>query len=206
MLALISQGISIGFAAGASPGPLLTYIIQMTLTQGWRRSLILVLTPLICDIPVIVVSVFILTQIPSDFVRLIEIVGGVFVLYLAWGAWKSFRARVVIGTGGEPLTLTTREIMSRAMLVNWLSPNAYIFWSTVNGPLFVQGLHESALHGMAFLIAFYGTFIGVMVVIVFVFNHMRTLDPRIAQGILLVLTVLLLVFGLSLIGHGIGLI
>lgn len=206
MLALISQGCTLGFTAGMSPGPLQTYLIQTTLTQGWRRSLVLVLSPMLCDIPVIIVTVLILAQIPADFVRLIQIVGGLFILYLARGAWQSFRAGVVIGAGGEPLLMTTRQILIRAVLVNWLSPGPYIFWSTVNGPLFIQGMHESALHGLAFLVAFYGTFMVILVLFILVFNRVRTLDPRITRGLLLFLTVLLVVFGLSLIGHGIGIV
>ena len=39
MLALITRGATLGLTAGVLPGPLQTYLIQTTLTQGWRKSL-----------------------------------------------------------------------------------------------------------------------------------------------------------------------
>ena len=206
MLALVTRGITLGLTAGVLPGPLQTYIIQTTLTQGWRKALILVLSPLIADIPMIVLTVFVLAQFPPEFIRVIQIVGGLFVLWLAWGAWKQFRAGAMIGAGGEAITLSTRQLLARAIVVNLLSPGPYIFWSTVNGPLLVQGLRESVLHGAAFLIAFYGTFLGVLQALIAVFNRVRTLDARVTRALLLVITGLLVIFGASLIGQGLGII
>src|SRR5664279_122211 len=83
MLFLIARGVTLGFTAGMLPGPLQTYLIQTTLVQGWRKSLIMVISPLIADIPVIILTVFVLAQLPPAFIRIVQIVGGLFVLYLA---------------------------------------------------------------------------------------------------------------------------
>ncbi len=206
MLFLIARGFTLGLTAGVLPGPLQTYIIQSTLTQGWRKSLILALSPLLSDIPLILLTLFVLAQFPPEFIRLVQIVGGLFVLWLARGAWLNYRAGVVIGAGGETILLSTRQLLARALMVNLLSPGPYIFWGTVNGPLLIEGLSQSIFHGVAFLVAFYGTFLAFLVGLIGVFNRVRALDPRVTRALLLVITVLLLVFGLSLIGQGVGLI
>jgi threonine/homoserine/homoserine lactone efflux protein len=206
MLALITRGATLGLTAGVLPGPLQTYLIQTTLTQGWRKSLPLVLSPLIADIPVILLTTVILSQVPPELIRAIQIIGGVFVLWLARAAWLSFRAGAGFGEGGEVLTLSVRQLLTRAVMVNLLSPGPYIFWATVNGPLLVQGLRESVLHGVAFMVAFYGTFLAMLVAFIVVFDRVRALDPRVTRALLLVITVVLVVFGVSLVGQGVGLI
>jgi threonine/homoserine/homoserine lactone efflux protein len=206
MLTLITRGVTLGLTAGMLPGPLQTYLIQTTLTQGWRKSLPLVLSPLIADIPVILLTTLVLSQVPPELIRAIQILGGLFVLWLARGAWLNFRAGAQIGAGGAAEVVPVRQLLTRAVLVNLLSPGPIIFWATVNGPLLVQGLRESVLHGVAFLVAFYGTFLSVLVCFVGVFNKMRALDPRITRALLLIITIMLVVFGLSLIGQGLGLI
>ncbi len=206
MLFLIARGLTLGLTAGILPGPIQSLIIQMTLTQGWRKSLVLVFSPLLSDIPVIVLTVFVLAQFPPEFIRAIQIVGGLFVLWLARGAWLNFRAGVMIGAGGETLALSVRQLLARGLMTNLLSPGPYLFWGTVNGPLLVDGLRQSVLHGAAFLIAFYGSFLGVLAAFVAVFNRVRTLDARLTRALLLIITILLLGFGLSLVGQGLGLI
>jgi len=205
MLFLIARGLALGFTAGMLPGPLQTYLIQTTLTQGWRKSLILVISPLLTDAPLILLTLFVLAQFPPQFIRLIQIVGGLFVLWLARAAWLSFRSAALPGADGAPL-LTTRQVLTRAVLINFLSPGPYIFWGTVNGPLLMQGLRDSVFHGVAFLIAFYGTFIAILIAFVLTFDRIRSLDPRILRALLLLVTLLLLVFGLSLIGQGVGVV
>ena len=92
MLGLIVQGISFGFAAGTSPGPLQTFIISVTLSRGWRRGIVITFAPLITDAPIIFLMTVLLNELPNEIIRAIQIVGGVFVLWLAWSTRKSLRA------------------------------------------------------------------------------------------------------------------
>jgi threonine/homoserine/homoserine lactone efflux protein len=57
----ILQGIGYGFAAGAQPGPLQTYIISQTLLRGWSRTLPAALAPLISDGPIITICLLVLS-------------------------------------------------------------------------------------------------------------------------------------------------
>lgn len=203
---LIASGITFGLNASLLPGPLQTYLIQLTLSLGWRRSIVGVLAPLIADIPIIILMVFLLTNFPPEIGRLLQVAGGVFLLWIAWSTWRQIRAGVVLGGGEGTVELTRRRVLARMVGVIWLSPGPYIFWSTVNGPLFVQGMRQSVWHGIAFLLAFYGTFLGMLTLFVFIFDRARQLDRRVTQTLLIVTVVALVILGLHFIAQGIGLI
>ena len=83
MIELIGRGISLGVFAGSMPGPLQALLINETLLGGWRRSFVIAFSPLLTDMPIIVVVVFFLDQLPDGFIPAIQLVGGGFVLYLA---------------------------------------------------------------------------------------------------------------------------
>jgi threonine/homoserine/homoserine lactone efflux protein len=203
---LVVSGITLGLTASLLPGPLQTYLIQLTLALGWRRSIVAVLSPLIADIPVIILMVFILSQFPAEITRLLQTAGGVFVLWLAWNTWRQLRAGVILGAGEARLDLSQRQVLARMIGVNLLSPGPYIFWSTVNGPLLIQGMRQSVWHGIAFLLAFYGTFIGMLTLYVFIFDRLRQLDPRVTRLLLMITVVALIFLGLRFIAQGIGII
>src|SRR5512134_1929334 len=87
----ILQGIGYGLVAAAQPGPFQTYLISQTLTKGWKRTLPAALAPLVSDGPIIALCLFILSRIPTWFERFLSIAGGLFVLYLAYGAYRSWK-------------------------------------------------------------------------------------------------------------------
>lgn len=202
MLFLIAQGISFGFSAGAMPGPLTSYMISLTLAYGWRRSIMLAFVPPVADIPFILATLFILRQVPPEFIRIIQIVGGLYLLWIAWNMWKQMRLSTVIQIDSAP---AQRGFM-QGVLMAWLSPGPYIFWSTILGPLLITALNQSIVHAVTFLLAFYGVFLTVMCGYVLVFDRLRRLDERIVKTISRIVLVVLVIFALQLIGQGTGLL
>ena len=205
MLSLISQGLGFGFIAGTSPGPMQSYLISTTLTNGWRRGILVVLSPLITDIPIILVMTFWLQKLPGDVLRVIQFAGGCFVLWLAWGMLRQWRAGTLVirADMDAPIIETERHAgrrtLQQAVMMNFLSPGPYIFWGTMTGPLLIQGLESSIWHALGFLLAFYGTFLCIMTGMVFIFDRLRRVDQRITNAILLVALVVLAGLGVSLI-------
>ncbi len=202
MLNLISQGVSLGFSAGAIPGPFQSYLISTTLSLGWRKSLIVILTPLISDGPIILLAVVLLKGFSPELIRIIQLVGGVYLLWLAYSAWKRLRNRATL-TEEAP---TQRRTLGQGLLMNWLNPNPYIFWATITGPLLVGALEVSIWQGIAFLLAFYITFVGFLAIYVAIFDRLRGLDDRITQGIFYIALAVLVIFGFSLIGQGLNIL
>lgn len=116
----IVQGIGYGFAAAVQPGPFQTYLISQTFTRGWKRTLPAALAPLISDGPIIALRLLVLSQVPLWLQRFLYIAGGLFVMYLAYGAynaWKTFDPNI-------PSTQTgIQQSVFKAALINILNPN-----------------------------------------------------------------------------------
>lgn len=202
MIALITQGIGFGFAAASTPGPLQTLLISTTLGKGWQRGLVVVLSPLVTDAPIILVMAFLLGQLPDAILRGINIAGGLFVLWLAWGTWKALRSGTHLGNDASATDISRRRTLMQAAGINMLSPGPYIFWGTVTGPLLMDALNESVVWAVAFLGSFYGAFLGSMAVIVIVFDRLRHLDERMTRGILYLTVGVLALLGLQLLRQG----
>jgi threonine/homoserine/homoserine lactone efflux protein len=214
----ILPGIGFALSAVTVPGPLTAYLLHVTLRGGWRRGLYVIVSPLVVDIPIILMALLILNQLQAVVpvaIRLIQVAGGLLLLWIARGAWQQYRAgaqpgagaaavgvKVGVGVEAGPMDDAPRHIFRRALLMNVLSPGPYLFWSTVNGPLLLRALAVSPLHAAGFLVAFYGTFLGGLLLLSLLFDRLGHLNPRFTRGLLLATVVLLLLFGGRLIVQG----
>lgn len=201
--ALILQGAALGVSAAASPGVLQTLLISEALLGGFKRAWPIAFAPLVSDLPIIVLMLVVLKQLPPVAVRLLGLAGGLFVLYLAWGLWKQWRAGSAqdfkaIETGSRPWSM-----LRRAALTNLLNPNPYLFWGLVGGPILLGALDQSALHAGAFVIGMYGVFISLLLTLIALFHFARRLGPQIVRGLLLISLGLLVVLGGVLIIRGV---
>jgi threonine/homoserine/homoserine lactone efflux protein len=200
MLTFLLQGLMLGFAAGAQPGPLQTYLISQTLSQGWRRTWIAAFGPLVSDGPIVALILMLLSQVPDWFQRVLQVAGGLFVLYLAWGtykAWKSFAPE------SDPPPQTVPRSLLRAALMNALSPGPYLFWSLVIGPLIVSTWRESSVHALTIVLGFYFAMIGLNTAIVLLFGQAARFGNQ-ARKVMLGLSVLALAgFGFYQLWQGV---
>jgi len=197
----IIQGIGYGFAAAVQPGPFQTYLISQTLSQGWKRTLPAALAPLTSDGPIIALSLLVLSQVPAWLQRFLQIAGGLFILYLAYGAyksWKNFELNISSTESG------THQLVLRATLINMLNPNPYIYWTLVTGPILLTGWRETPAKGVGFLTGFYVTMILSLATIILVFGIARQLGPTVNRALLGVSAVALFCFGLIQLWLGIG--
>ena len=194
LLPFLLQGIGYGFSAAVQPGPFQTYLISQTLLNGWRRTLIAAFAPLVSDGLIIAAVLLVLTRVPETFRLALQLAGGVFILYLAWGAFRAWRRFDV----SAPPTPPQRGAQSlrRAALMNFLNPNPWIFWSLVTGPILIRAWEESPDKGIAFLVGFYGAMIACLALIIILFGTARQLGPRASR-------VMLGVSALALAGFGI---
>ena len=188
----ILQGIGYGLAAAAQPGPFQTYLISQTLTKGWKRTLPAALAPLLSDGPIIALCLLVLSQVPPWLQKLLYFAGGLFVLYLAYGTyktWKRFDPNISLETG-------TRHNILQAAMINMLNPNPYLFWCLVTGPILVTGWRETPIYGLGFLAGFYATMIIGFSTVIIVFGSARQMGPKVNRALLGVSTIALFCFGL----------
>ena len=198
MLTYLILGMTYAFAAAVQPGPLQTYLISQTLSHGWRRTLPAAFSPLISDGPVIVLVLLVLSRVPVWLVQGLRLAGGVFVLYLAWGAVKAWR-----GYDAQQMAPAPSSLL-RAALVNVLNPNPYISWSLVLGPLLLKGWREAPANGVALLAAFYGTMVLSLAGTIALFAAARNLGPRVTRVLIGLASVALACFGCYLLWSGVG--
>jgi threonine/homoserine/homoserine lactone efflux protein len=197
----IVQGIGYGFAAAVQPGPLQTYLISQSLTKGWRKALPAAFAPLISDGPIILICLLLLSQVPEWFQKFLYIVSGLFILYLAYGAykaWKNFDPNLP-----SPESNTQQSVL-KAALMNILNPNPYIFWTLVTGPILINAWREAPRYGIAFLAGFYITLISGFSAIILLFGVARELGPKVNRVLIGISAITLSRFGLCQLWLGIS--
>lgn len=198
-LTYLLQGAALGFAAAITPGTFQTYLISESLSGGWRRSAPIAFAPLISDLPIILLSLFLLNQLPENFIGIISIAGGVFALYLAWRLWGNWRKGAELQSADTENSGTLR----RGVIANFLTPGPYLFWSLLSGPILLTALRQSIAFGAAFLLGFYGVFILSLLGIALIFSQAHRLGPRVVHIMLLVSIIILVIFAGLLIWRGI---
>jgi threonine/homoserine/homoserine lactone efflux protein len=204
LITYLIQGLGYGFAAAAQPGPFQTYVISRTLRRGWRAALPAALAPLISDGPIILVALLVLNQLPEGWQPALYLTGGLFVLYLAWGAFKAWQAfDLDQATAGAAPTGAVRGGLLKAALTNALSPGPYLFWSLVTGPILLAGWRADPAYGIAFLLGFYGAMIGALVLLILLFSLARHLGPSVNRALVGLSALALALFGLYQIWQGV---
>jgi threonine/homoserine/homoserine lactone efflux protein len=193
MPAYVLLGATYAFAAAVQPGPFQTYLISSALTHGLRRTLPAVLAPLLSDVPIISLVLLVLTQVPHSVVSALRLAGGVYLLYLAHGAFVSYRTYEAPGTSQPAQAART---LIKAAIVNVLNPNPYLSWSLVLGPLLLQAWRAAPAHAIALLASFYVTMIASTAAILVPFAGARTLGPRVGRTMVGISAVALAAFGL----------
>jgi len=187
------QGIGYGLAAASQPGPFQTYLISQTLTSGWKRTLPAAFAPLVSDGPIILLCLLLLSQVPVWLQRALHVAGGLFILYLAYAAFRSW----------QNSDLRLRRVQSnvqqsvlKAALMNMLNPNPYIFWTLVTGPILLAGWRQTPVNGLSFLAGFYATMILCLVTIILVFGMAARFGPKVNRILLIASAIALGLFGI----------
>ncbi len=181
MLAYLISGVALGFAASVQPGPLATYLVAQSLNQGWRRTLPAAFAPMVSDGPIAVLALLALSHVPAHWIGWLRLAGGVFVLYLAYGAWKSWRRHDPVQAPGAR---TGRRSLFRATAVNLLNPGPYIGWSLVLGPLVLKGWRDAPIDGVAAVAGFYGTMVIGLAGIICLFGLARAIGPKVNRALI----------------------
>ncbi|MGD8491992.1 MAG: LysE family translocator [Desulfobacterales bacterium] len=198
MLEFLSAGILLGLAAGFAPGPLLVLVISETLRHGIGAGLKVSIAPLITDVPIILVSLFLLNRLAQykSILGCISIFGALFILYLAF---ESLRTR------GVELNLSAVKTGSfkKGVITNALNPHPYIFYMTVGTPIIYRSLQQNILATLSFVGSFLLLLVGSKVVLALVVGRSRTfLKERLYIWVMRILGVLLIIFSIVLLRDG----
>lgn len=186
----------VGLAAGLSPGPLLALVVSQTVRYGPREGARVAFAPLITDVPILLAAIFTLDSVRRyGFVLdLISLVGGAYVLYLAWETIRSAGVDVQIADDTPPHSLR------RGVLVNALSPHPYLFWFSTGAFMFATAAQAGLAAGIMVIVVFEAGLVGSKIAVANLVGYSRDfLTGKVYVYILRALGVLLALFGLRML-------
>jgi threonine/homoserine/homoserine lactone efflux protein len=161
------SGVVFGLSSGLIPGPLLTLVISETLKHGIREGIKISIVPLLSDLPIVLVTILILTRI-SDIrpaLGIISILGTIFLFYLAIES-LSFR-------GSDIDSEVKPQSVKKGVITNLLNPNPYIFWLSIGAPTVVKAMDIGLLSASLFIFSFYFSLVGSKIIVAFVTGRSR---------------------------------
>ena len=194
------RSIVFGLSGGFSPGPLLVFVISETLRHGLRVGIMVTITPLLTDFPVMVVAILLLNQLTHFDLLLggISLAGAFFLLRIGWLSLKT--APIIPGEGKvRPHSIGTR------MMTNYLNPSMYLFWFTVGAPFLVRSSRTDFWPGIVFTLSFYVSIIGAKSLVALGISR----SSRLTEGIwypriMKLLGIFLMGFSLVFVKDGLG--
>lgn len=198
MLEFLIAGITLGFIAGISPGPLLILVITETIKHNRKEGIKIALVPLISDLPIVLFSVFVVYKLSNSDILLgiISFLGAVFLLFLAW---ENIRVKSIEVNLNNEKTKTIKK----GVIANFLSPHPYLFWMLVGAPLTIKAWNNSMLSSVLFIAGFYVFIVGTKVAVAFLSEKSKDiLSGRFYIIIVKVLGFVLLIFSIILIKDG----
>lgn len=155
MIHFLTMGLVLGLSAGLAPGPLLTLVVSETLRQNAGAGIRVALAPLISDLPIILVSVGVLSTM-SNFEAVlgaISLVGGGVVFRMGY---KGLQTRALVINAD----VSTNNALAKGVLVNVLSPHPYLFWISVGAPVIHRAMAVNVAAAAGFVAGFYLLLVG----------------------------------------------
>jgi threonine/homoserine/homoserine lactone efflux protein len=203
MLSFLTAGIILGLSAGFAPGPLLALIVSETLAHDIKAGVKVALAPILTDLPIILITLFILAKLSrfQHILGLISLAGGCFILFLGIKN-MSIKGVQINSRRAAPKSL------QKGILVNALSPHPYLFWFSVGGPTTIRALEVSPGAAISFILSFYLLLVGSKIVLAVMVGKSRSFlqgnkyiyTMRLLGCILIILSAFLFRDGLRLLG------
>lgn len=196
----LTTGVTLGLSAGFSPGPLTTLVISHSLQHGSKEGLKVALAPFITDVPIVVISVLLLAQLRESQVAfgLISLMGAAVLFYFSYLTFKAERVQV-----GVPAP--EARSVAKGVLVNFLSPNPYVFWLTVGAPQMVEAWTTGPLTAARFIVGFYVCLVGSKMLLAFLAARSKEmLSGAPYRYVMRILGVALLILAFRLLKDGLA--
>jgi len=200
MVAYLLSGIIFGISAGLAPGPLLTLVIAESIRGGLRSGLRVSLAPLITDLPIVILALFVISALTrfDTVLGIISLFGAVFVAYL--GCESLCTKEMHVSDSRAPA-----GSLRKGIITNVLNPHPYLFWFSVGSPLVIKAYAAHVVSAGAFIFGFYAFLVGSKVGLALLVARSRSLllgksyryTMQALGAVLLVFAVMLLHKGLA---------
>jgi len=198
MLDYLIAGITLGFIAGISPGPLLILVITETIKHNRKEGIKIALVPLISDLPIVLFSVFVVYKLSNSDILLgiISFLGAAFLLFLAW---ENIRVKSIeVNLHNE-----RKKIFRKGIIANFLSPHPYLFWMLVGAPISIKAYNQNFIAAVLFIVGFYVFIVGTKIGVAILSEKSKNiLSSKFYVVIVKILGFILLLFSVILIKDG----
>jgi threonine/homoserine/homoserine lactone efflux protein len=201
MMVFLGAGVVLGLSAGFSPGPLFALVLTHTIRHGVREGIKVAAAPLLTDLPILLLSTFLLSRFQGyrDLLGAVSLAGAALVAYMAYETFRAKRREPSAAEAGP-------QSLARGAIVNVLSPHPYIFWLTVGAPMILKGWKTGPAAAVLFVAGFTGCLVGAKVALaVLAGRSSRLLEGRGFTRVMRALGALLLLFAAFLFRDGLRL-
>ena len=193
---------TIGITGALQPGPLQTLIISQTMKHGVKEGIKVSFAPLITDIPIIIVVLFVLSKIAQS-----NIVIGIISLlgfgYLAYLSYISIKLKEVKSSSEN----VKPQSLKKGVITNFLNPAVYLFWSTLGAAMISKAIQIAPIMPLVYLVLSYSVFICGNVLIAYLVGKFRNLlQSKMYIWIIKVTGLLLGLFSISFLIRGLNLL
>jgi threonine/homoserine/homoserine lactone efflux protein len=170
MLHFLTIGTVLGISAGFAPGPLLTLVISETVQHDIKSGVKVALAPIITDLPIIILTIFILSKLSAfhDALGIISMAGSLFILTMGYQGIRTKGVEIHL-EGIKPKSFT------KGVLANALSPHPYLFWFSVGAPTMTKAMSQGISAPLAFIISFYVFLVGSKIVLAILIGKSKSL-------------------------------
>lgn len=152
-------GLTLGAAAGVSPGPLLVLVVTSAMRSGWAAGVLVACAPLVTDALIVALTLSVLDALPVTTLAWVALVGAAFVFWTGVRTIIEARTATVTPPGTMPPG-AARQALGQAAMVNLLSPHPWIFWAAVMGPLTVDTWRGEPGSAVVLVAGFYVSIVG----------------------------------------------
>lgn len=197
-LSYIFAGIIFGLGAGLTPGPLMTLVFTETIKHGTREGIKISMAPLITDLPIILISLFIISEISelNVILGILSLIGAAYLLFMG------YESLIFKGVNIEDSKLKPQSI-KRGIFANLLNPNPYVFWVSVGAPLVLKASNVSVVAPYLFIVSMYFCLVGSKVVTAILLGKSRQfLKTKNYIYILRALGIILFIFAVIFVKDG----
>jgi threonine/homoserine/homoserine lactone efflux protein len=169
MVTFLTTGTILGLSAGFAPGPLLALVISETIEHGVGDGVKVALAPILTDLPIIIITVFILAKLSSfHFVLgIISIIGAIFILYMGI---ENIRIKGI----ELEINKSSPKSFQKGIIANALSPHPYLFWFSAGGPTTIKAMAMSLTAAISFVLSFYVLLVGSKIILTFLVGKSRS--------------------------------
>lgn len=169
-MSLLLTALVLGLYAGFSPGPMLTLVLSETLKHGTKAGLQVALSPLITDVPIIILALVLMNQL-AQMQTALGIMSLVGALVLIWMGYESVKTQPIEINNSS--LITKPASLKKGILVNLVNPHPYIFWITIGAPLIYKAYQQSLGLALGALLGFYICLVGAKVLLALIAGRYR---------------------------------